>query len=83
MMVHPAREKELTEKKEMSLLHVLECERKLKEMESNMKIDALYDSGNAKMSNKFSCIFLLSKTNIDVTMAFFVTKMKINIYDII
>ena len=33
----------------MILLHVLEFERKLKETENNMNVDALYDSVNAKM----------------------------------
>ena len=41
-MMHLSCEKELTGKKEKCLLHVLEVERKLKEMESNMKTDALY-----------------------------------------
>ena len=54
----------------------LEYERKLKEMESNMKTDALYDSGNVKTSRNSSFIFLFSKINIDVTMEFFITKMK-------
>ena len=35
------------------------------------------------MSKKFPCIFLLFKADIDVTMEFFVTKMKRNTYDII
>ena len=40
-MSHPARELELTGKNKM-------CERKLKETESNMNVDSLYDSVNAK-----------------------------------
>ena len=58
-------------------------ERKLKETESNMKADALYDSRNEKTKKYPLVFFLLSKTNIDVTMKLFVTKMKSNIYDII
>ena len=49
-MAHPARKKELTTKKERSLFHVLELERKLKETERNMKAATLCESRNAKTS---------------------------------
>ena len=49
-MVHPARENELIAKKERSLFHVMNFERKLKKTKSNLKAAALYESGNVKTS---------------------------------
>ena len=63
-MAHLSREKELTRKNVRSLLHVLEFERKLKDTGSNMKTDALYESGNAKTSemNKQRTTHVLPQT---------------------
>ena len=49
-MVHPACENELIAKKERSLFHVMDFENKLKKTESNLKVAALYESGNVKTS---------------------------------
>ena len=63
-MAHLSREKELTGKKKRSLLHAIEFGRMLKEMESNMKTYALYESGNAKASEmkKLRTTHVLPKT---------------------
>ena len=63
-MAHLTREKELIRKKERSLLHVLEFERKLEKKERNMKTDVIYEWGNAKTSemNKLKTTHVLLET---------------------